>query len=73
MIVTSVSQRAAMRDVRPGDIITEISGRRVSSVADVARALADLKKEGRKAVLLRILRGDQALFRSIPLPDDKKE
>ncbi|GIX16705.1 MAG: serine protease [Rhodothalassiaceae bacterium] len=73
VIVTDVSQRAAMRDVRPGDIITEISGRRVSSVADVARALADLKKEGRKAVLLRILRGDQALFRSIPLPEDKKE
>ncbi|RMF75497.1 MAG: DegQ family serine endoprotease [Alphaproteobacteria bacterium] len=71
VIVTGVSQRAAMRDLRPGDIITEVSGKRVSSVADVARAVAELREKGRKAVLLRILRGDQALFRSIPLPEDE--
>jgi len=73
VIVTRVSQRAAMRDVRPGDIITEVSGTRVDSVTDVANAVAALEKEGRKAVLLRILRGDQALFRSIPLPEKKTE
>ncbi len=73
VIVTRVSQRAAMRDVRPGDIITEVAGKRVSSVADVAAAVAALEKEGRKAVLLRILRGDQALFRSIPLPEEKAD
>ncbi len=73
VIVTRVSQRAAMRDLRPGDIITEVAGKRVSSVAEVARAVAELREKGRKAVLLRILRGDQALFRSIPLPEDKEK
>ncbi len=73
VIVTRVSQRAAMRDLRPGDIITEVSGTRVSSVTDVANAVAALEQAGRKAVLLRILRGDQALFRSIPLPEKKEK
>ncbi len=73
VLITDVSRFAAMRGFRPGDVILEVTGRRVGSVADVRKAVEALKKEGRKAALLRILRDDQYLFLSIPLEHDEDE
>ncbi len=73
VLITDVSRHAAMRGFRPGDVILEVTGRRVESVGDVRRAIEALKKQGRKAALLRVLRDDQYLFLSIPLERDEDE
>jgi serine protease Do len=44
----------AQKGLRVGDVILEAGGRTVSKPADISAVLADAKKEGRKAVLLRV-------------------
>ncbi|GAC1332690.1 MAG: Do family serine endopeptidase [Beijerinckiaceae bacterium] len=53
---------AAQKGLRSGDIILEAAGHPVSRPSEISSALDTAKKEGRKAVLLRIKTGDQTRF-----------
>ncbi len=53
---------AAAKGLRTGDVILEAAGQPVTSPVDVQKALASARKEGRKAVLLRVKSGDNARF-----------
>ena len=55
------------RGLRAGDIIVEVNQGGVTSIDAMKAALATAKKNGRNFVLLRILRGNQLLFATVPL------
>ncbi|MDJ1159009.1 Do family serine endopeptidase [Chelatococcus sp. SYSU_G07232] len=55
------------RGLRSGDVIVEVSGRKVETPADVRKAVAEVKKEGRKAVLFRVESGNGARFVALPV------
>ena len=52
----------AQKGLRAGDIILDAGGKVVSRPADVSAAIASAKKEGRKAVLLRVKTGDATRY-----------
>ncbi len=60
VVVTDVDPDgvAAQKGLQIGDVILEAGGRAVNQPADISAALADAKKENRKAVLLRV-KGNQ--------------
>jgi serine protease Do len=53
---------AAQKGLRQGDVILDISGKQVGGPEDVVKALSDAKKDGRRAVLLRVKTGDNTHF-----------
>ena len=57
---------AAQRGVKPGDVVLEVQGKTIATVADVDRALRAAKADGRKAVLLRLKSKEGVRF--VPLP-----
>jgi serine protease Do len=56
---------AAQKGMQVGDVILEAGGHPVSKPADVAAALAEAKKDNRKAVLLRVKGSDGTHFVAI--------
>jgi serine protease Do len=64
VVVESVGRNsdAAEKGLKPGDIITKAGVRSVTQPSDVAAAVADAKREGRKAVLLLVRRQGQTVF-----------
>ena len=69
MVVTKVDPDgpAASHGFKSGDVILEVAGKAVSSPADVRKALADARGDGKRAVLLRVKSGDQTRFIALPL------
>jgi serine protease Do len=57
---------AAQRGIKQGDVVLEVQGQTVATVADVDRAIRAAKAGGRKAVLLRLK--SQEGVRFVPLP-----
>ncbi|MBX9758640.1 MAG: Do family serine endopeptidase [Beijerinckiaceae bacterium] len=53
---------AAQKGLKQGDVIVEAAGQPVSRPGDVSAALATAKKDGRKALLLRVRTGDATRF-----------
>ena len=53
---------AAQKGLRPGDVILDAAGKPVAGPDDVVKALDAAKKEGRRAVLLRVKTGDNTHF-----------
>jgi serine protease Do len=53
---------AAEKGLRAGDVITRASGRDVANQADLKTAIAEARRLGREAVLLRVLRDGRSLF-----------
>ncbi len=53
---------AAQKGLSTGDVILEAAGKAVSRPSEVSAALADAKKDGRKAVLLRVKTGDNVRY-----------
>jgi serine protease Do len=53
---------AAQKGLRPGDVILDAAGKPVTGPQDVVKALDNAKKEGRRAVLLRVRTGDNTHF-----------
>jgi serine protease Do len=53
---------AAQKGLKSGDIIVEAAGHPVSRPAEISSALDAAKKNGHKAVLLRVKSGDQTRF-----------
>jgi serine protease Do len=58
---------AAEHGVATGDVILDIGGKAVSKPGDVRQALADLNKEGKRTVLMRVKSGDNLKFVAVPL------
>ncbi len=56
VVVTEVDPDgpAATKEIRPGDVIIEVSQEEIASPADVRRKIADAAKAGRKSVLLHL-------------------
>ncbi len=59
--------RAAEKGLRPGDVILEVAGQQVNSLADFGKAIAKARQKGRKAVLL-LVRSANGNQRFIALP-----
>jgi len=68
VVVTEVKPDgpAAERGFKSGDIILEIAGKAVSTPNDVRKALADARKGGKHAVLMRVKSGDNTRFVALP-------
>jgi serine protease Do len=60
---------AAQKGLQTGDVILEAAGRAVSKPSDVSSAMADAKKDGRKAVLLRVKSGDNVRYVALATPN----
>ncbi|MBS7699087.1 MULTISPECIES: Do family serine endopeptidase [unclassified Chelatococcus] len=58
---------AEERGLKTGDVIVEASGRKVERPADITKVIADVKKEGRKAVLFRLKTDDGSRFVALPV------
>jgi len=58
---------AAQKGLREGDTIVEIAGHAVSRPADVRAAVEAARKDGRKAVLMRVKSGDGTRFVALSL------
>ncbi|MEL6287234.1 MAG: Do family serine endopeptidase [Pseudomonadota bacterium] len=69
VIVTKVTPNstAADKGIAAGDIILEVSNRKVSEPEDVEAGVRRAERQGRKAVLLRVQSGDNQRFIALPL------
>jgi serine protease Do len=69
VVVTGVdsSGTAAERGFATGDVILEVAGKSVSTPSDVRNAIASVKKDGKRTVLLRVKKGDNTRFVALPV------
>ena len=58
---------AAERGVKEGDVILDVAGKPVAKPADVQQQLAELRKKGRHAVLMRMKSDEGTKFIAVPL------
>jgi len=58
---------AAQKGIKSGDVILEVGGTTVKNPEDVANAVKEAAKLGRKAVLLRIKSAGEARFVAVQL------
>jgi serine protease Do len=52
---------------RTGDVILEVGGKTVATPADVRKLLSDVRKDGKRTVLMRVKSGEAMKFIAIPL------
>lgn len=62
---------AAKRDLKRGDVIAEMNNENITDVAGFKRLTEDAKKAGKNYALLRIVRGKNSAFVTLPLTDKK--
>jgi serine protease Do len=69
VVVTAVDPDgpAAEHGLQSGDVILDVGGKSVSSVADLRSALADAKSGGKHDVLMRIKSADNTHFVAVPI------
>jgi serine protease Do len=69
VVVTGVDSSgvAAERGFSTGDVILEVSGKSVSSPADVREVVASARTEGKRSVLVRVKKGDNTRFVALPV------
>ncbi len=60
---------AAQKGLKTGDVILEAAGKAVSRPADITAAMDTAKKDGRKAVLLRVKSGDSVHYVALGTPN----
>jgi serine protease Do len=70
VVVTQVDPdgAGAAQGIRQGDVILEVAGKAVSEPAEVKSALSDAKKDGRKAVLMRVKSAEGSRFVALAFP-----
>ncbi|WP_406856875.1 Do family serine endopeptidase [Alsobacter sp. KACC 23698] len=70
VVVTKVDPDGpgAEQGLKQGDVILEIGGRAVADPAEVKQALADARKDGKKAVLMRLKSGKDTRFVALAFP-----
>ena len=69
VVVTSVEPngRGAEHGFQTGDVILDVAGKTVSKPSEVRDTLAELRKEGKRAVLMRVKTADATRFVAVPL------
>jgi serine protease Do len=69
VVVTGVdpSGTAAEHGFSTGDVILEVSGKQVSTPADVRKELASARNDKKRAVLMRVKSGDNTKFVALPI------
>jgi serine protease Do len=69
VVVTGVDPngRAAEHGFRTGDVILDVGGKMVSKPSDVRDQLAELRKEGKHTVLMRVKSADATKFVAMPI------
>ncbi len=69
VVVTGVDPAgpAAEHGFRAGDVILDVAGKSVSTPSDVRDRLADLRKEGKHTVLMRVKSADAMKFVAMPI------
>jgi serine protease Do len=69
LVITGVQQDspAAEKGLKSGDVILDVSGKSVSTVDEVRKALKDARSQGRSNVLMRVKSGDTMRFVALPL------
>jgi serine protease Do len=69
LVVTDVDPDgdAADRGIQAGDVIMTVNSKEVTSTKDVAAAMAEATKAGRKAVLVKVTREDTSRFVALPV------
>jgi serine protease Do len=69
VVVTGVdpSGPAAEHGLRTGDVILDVAGKPVSKPSDVRDRLAELRKEGKHTVLMRLKSADATKFVALPI------
>jgi serine protease Do len=69
VVVTGVdpSGVAAGHGFSTGDVILEVSGKQVSTPADVRKELASARNEKKRAILMRVKSGDNTKFVALPI------
>lgn len=58
---------AAQRGMRPGDIIFEVAGRPVNSIADIRDALRQARADGRRSTVARVRNGQEMRIVALPI------
>jgi serine protease Do len=70
VLVTEVDadSPAGQKNIRPGDVITEVAQQKVTSPDEVSEKLDAERKAGHKVVLLQVSRGGELTFIGVRLP-----
>ena len=68
VVVTAIDPNGLASDhgLKSGDVILEVAGTKVASVADVRKAVSEAQKSGKHAVVLRVKSDDATKFVAIP-------
>jgi serine protease Do len=69
-VVTDVDNDspAGQKNIRPGDVITEVAQQKVTTPEEVSAKLTEEKNAGRKVVLLQVSRGGELTFIGVRMP-----
>jgi len=69
VVVTGIDDSGAASELgfSTGDVILEVSGKAVSTPADVRNVLASARTEGKRTVLMRVKSGDNTRFVALPV------
>jgi serine protease Do len=69
VVVTAVDPNgaAAEHGFKTGDVILDVGGKVVGNPADVRKALADARSQGKRNVLMRVKSGEGTKFVALPL------
>lgn len=68
LVVTGIDDEGPAADsgINVGDVILQAGDRKVNSVDDIRQAMAEARKQGRNAVLLRVRSGKDVRFVAVP-------
>ncbi len=58
---------AAEKNLRPGDLVTQVNGNKVTTAAAMKAHVDEARRDGRDAVLLRILRREHPIFVAVKI------
>ena len=69
VVVTNVDPNglASEHGVKTGDVILDVSGKKVTTPVDARNAISDAKKNGKRAVLMRLKSDNAMKFVAIPI------
>jgi len=70
VVAVERGSEAARRGIRTGDVIVDVNNEQVNSVEGLRKAFEQARKSGRKFALIRVLRGADVAF--ITLPTEEK-
>jgi serine protease Do len=69
VVITGVDPNGGAADAgfKTGDVILDVAGKVVATPADVRKALADARGDGKRNVLMRVKSGEATRFVALPL------